>query len=91
MAVPLRLAYDTRDRRHGDGRRRVLSEVEHVRRAYGDRYAEIQMIVPANILNASGEVNAVLAEVDAAVKRLDRRLERYGIAPAWNAPGGARM
>jgi len=64
-----------RDGAYGDEER---AEVEHVRRSYRDRYAEIQMIVPAHILNASREVNAVLAEVDAAVKRLDRRRQRDG-------------
>jgi hypothetical protein len=59
-----------RDGAYGNEER---AEVELVRRAYRDRYAEIQMIVPAHILNASREVNAVLAEVDAAVKRLDRK------------------
>jgi hypothetical protein len=58
-----------RDGAYGDEER---AEVEHVRRAYRDRYAEIQMIVPAHILNASRDVNLVLADVDAAVKRLDR-------------------
>ena len=58
-----------RDGAYGDEDR---TELERVRRAYRDRYAEIQMIVPARILNASRDVNAVLADVDAAVKRLDR-------------------
>ena len=58
-----------RDGAYGNEER---AEVEHVRRAYRDRYAEIQMIVPAHILNAPRDVNAVLAEIDAAVKRLDR-------------------
>jgi hypothetical protein len=64
-----------RDGAYGNEER---AELEHVRRAYRDRYAEIQMIVPAHILNASREVNAVLADVDAAVKRLDRGRQRDG-------------
>jgi len=58
-----------RDGAYGNEER---AEVEHVRRAYRDCYAEIQMIVPAHILNASRDLNSVLADVDAAVKRLDR-------------------
>src|SRR5262249_5125320 len=46
--------------------------VENVRRAYRDRYAEIQMIVPQRVLDASRAVNSVLADVDAAVKRVER-------------------
>ena len=57
------------------------AEVERVRRTYRDRYAEIQMIVPARILNASREVNTVLADIDAAVKRLDRGRQREGETP----------
>ena len=57
------------------------AEVENVRRAYRDRYAEIQMIVPQRVLDASRAVNSVLAEVDAAVKRLDRGRQRDGETP----------
>ena len=57
------------------------TEVENIRRAYRDRYAEIQMLVPARVLDASRAVNAVLAEVDAAVKRLDRKRQREGETP----------
>ena len=64
-----------RDGAYGNEER---AELEHVRRTYRDRYAEIQMIVPAHILNASRDVNAVLADVDAAVKRLDRGRQRDG-------------
>jgi hypothetical protein len=52
-----------------------------VRRAYRDRYAEIQMIVPQRVLDASRAVNFVLAEVDAAVKRLDRKRQHDGETP----------
>ncbi|MEE1750484.1 hypothetical protein [Streptomyces sp. JV184] len=43
-----------------------------------DRYAEAQMIVPERILQASGDLNRVLAAGDATVKRLDRGLARDG-------------
>jgi hypothetical protein len=39
------------------------------------------MIVPEHVLDASRSVNAVLAEVDAAVKRLDRGRQRHGETP----------
>jgi len=57
------------------------TEVENIRRAYRDRYAEIQMIVPQRVLDASRAVNSVLGEVDAAVKRLDRGRQRDGETP----------
>jgi hypothetical protein len=59
-----------RDGAYGDEER---AEVESVRRSYRDQYAEIQMIVPQRVLDASRAVNVVLAEGDAAVKRLDRK------------------
>jgi hypothetical protein len=64
-----------RDGAYGDEER---AEVESVMRAYRDRYAEIQMIVPQRVLDASRAVNFVLAEVDAAVKRLDRKRQHDG-------------
>jgi hypothetical protein len=36
------------------------------------------MVVPERVLDASRAVNEVLADVDAAVKRLDRGLPRAG-------------
>ncbi|MEU1301783.1 hypothetical protein [Streptomyces shenzhenensis] len=53
-------------------------QVEEARRDYRDRYAEAQMIVPQAVLNASREVNAVLAAADATAKRIDRGLTRDG-------------
>jgi ribosome-associated translation inhibitor RaiA len=53
-------------------------QLEEARRDYRDRYAEAQMVVPERILDASRSVNQVLADVDAAVKRLDRGLARDG-------------
>lgn len=53
-------------------------QLEEARRDYRDRYAEAQMVVPERILDASRAVNQVLAEADAAVKRLDRGLARDG-------------
>jgi hypothetical protein len=47
-------------------------QLEEARLEYRDRYAEAQMVVPERILEASRDVNRVLAGVDAAVKRLDR-------------------
>ncbi|MFG2886060.1 hypothetical protein ACGFYV_27810 [Streptomyces sp. NPDC048297] len=47
-------------------------QLEEARLDYRDRYAEAQMVVPERILDASRDVNRVLAGVDAAVKRLDR-------------------
>lgn len=53
-------------------------QVEEARRDYRDRYAEAQMIVPQVVLEASREVNIVLAAVDATAKRIDRGLTREG-------------
>ncbi|MEU9603982.1 hypothetical protein [Streptomyces sp. NPDC048057] len=53
-------------------------QVEEARREYRDRYAEAQMIVPEAVLDASRELNAVLAGADAVVKRIDRGLAREG-------------
>ncbi|MEU5538049.1 hypothetical protein [Streptomyces sp. NPDC020362] len=47
-------------------------QLEEARRVYRDRYAEVQMVVPERILDASRAVNRVLARIDAVVKRLDR-------------------
>ncbi|MEU3461202.1 hypothetical protein ABZ721_14795 [Streptomyces sp. NPDC006733] len=55
--------------------------VEETRRDYRDRYAEAQMIVPQRILEASRDLNSVLAAADAAAKRLDR-----GVAPHAESP-----
>ncbi|MFJ9911577.1 hypothetical protein [Actinacidiphila glaucinigra] len=52
--------------------------VEESRRDYRDRYAEAQMIVPERVLEASRDVNRVLAAADAAAKRLDRGLAAGG-------------
>ncbi|MFJ5301568.1 hypothetical protein [Streptomyces sp. NPDC088350] len=53
-------------------------QLEEARRDHRDRYAEAQMVVPERVLDASRAVNEVLADVDAAVKRLDRGLARDG-------------
>ncbi len=55
--------------------------VEEARRDHRDRYAEAQMIVPEAVLVASREVNAVLSEVDATAKRIDRSRARDGETP----------
>lgn len=52
--------------------------VEDCRRDYRDQYARAQMIVPQRILDASRELNVVLADVDAAVKRIDRGRPKDG-------------
>ncbi|MFE3516088.1 hypothetical protein [Streptomyces sp. NPDC059166] len=52
--------------------------LEEARRDYRDRYAEAQMIVPGTVLAASRALNAVLAGVDAALKRVDRGVPRDG-------------
>lgn len=52
--------------------------LEEGRRDYRDRYAEAQMIVPEVVLDASRELNVVLAGTDAALKRIDRGLSRDG-------------
>ncbi|MFJ6010736.1 hypothetical protein [Streptomyces sp. NPDC092952] len=54
------------------------TQLEEARLDHRDRYAEAQMIVPERILEASREVNRVLAAGDATVKRLDRGLAREG-------------
>ena len=45
------------------------AQLEEARRDYRHRYAEAQMIVPETILQASREVNTVLAAADAVTKR----------------------
>jgi hypothetical protein len=57
------------------------AEVENIRRTYRDRYAEIQMIVPERIVDAVRAVNKILAEADAAAKRLDRGISRDNETP----------
>nr|WP_236057595.1 hypothetical protein [Streptomyces sabulosicollis] len=52
--------------------------LEDARRDYRDRYAEAQMMAPKRILEASREVNTVLAGIDAMAKRIDRGLQRDG-------------
>ncbi|MEE4595333.1 hypothetical protein V2J94_26200 [Streptomyces sp. DSM 41524] len=52
--------------------------LEEARRDYRDRYAEAQMIVPERVLEASRELNTVLAGIDAMAKRIDRGLEHDG-------------
>ncbi|WP_406268363.1 hypothetical protein OH779_25330 [Actinacidiphila glaucinigra] len=52
--------------------------VEESRRDYRDQYAEAQMIVPERVLEASRDVNRVLAAADTAAKRLDRGLAADG-------------
>ncbi|MFE9119048.1 hypothetical protein [Streptomyces sp. NPDC007172] len=54
------------------------TRLEESRREYRDRYASAQMIVPLRIMEASRDLNRVLAEVDAAAKRIDRGLAREG-------------
>ncbi|MFD0417198.1 hypothetical protein [Streptomyces sp. NPDC127108] len=53
-------------------------QLEEARRDYRDRYAEAQMIVPERILDASRELNKVLAGIDAAAKRIDRGAPHEG-------------
>jgi hypothetical protein len=57
------------------------AEVENIRRAYRDRYAEVQMIVPERVVDAVRAVNKILAEADAAAKRLDRGIPRENESP----------
>nr|WP_206323440.1 hypothetical protein [Streptomyces sp. HNM0574] len=57
------------------------AHLEETRRDYRDRYAEAQMLVPEHILDASRDVNALLAEADAAAKRVDRGQARPGETP----------
>lgn len=52
--------------------------LEEARRDYRDRYAEAQMIVPERVLEASRELNTVLAGIDALAKRIDRGLQSDG-------------
>ncbi|MFD5698303.1 hypothetical protein [Streptomyces lasiicapitis] len=52
------------------------SQLEAARLDHRDRYAEAQMIVPQRIMQASREVNSVLAHGDATTKRLDRGVAR---------------
>ncbi|GHF05368.1 hypothetical protein [Streptomyces morookaense] len=54
------------------------SRLEDSRREYRDHYAAAQMIVPLRIMEASRELNKVLAGVDAAAKRIDRGFARDG-------------
>ncbi|MET7860265.1 hypothetical protein ABZS81_24260 [Streptomyces sp. NPDC005318] len=54
------------------------TQLEEARLDHRDRYAEAQMIVPERILQASRDLNRVLANTDAAVKRLDRGLVLNG-------------
>lgn len=58
------------------------TRLEESRREYRDRYAAAQMIVPLRIMEASRELNKVLAVVDAAAKRLDRGLAEEGESAA---------
>jgi hypothetical protein len=55
--------------------------VEDIRRTYRDRYAEVQMIVPERVIDAVRTVNKILAEADAAAKRLDRGISRDNESP----------
>jgi len=59
-----------RDGVYGDEERTAL---EQARLRHRDRYAEAQMVAPERILDAARAVNGVLGEVDAGVKRIDRR------------------
>ncbi|MFC8227091.1 hypothetical protein [Streptomyces sp. NPDC057287] len=54
------------------------ARLEEGRRDYRDRYAEAQMIVPETVLDASRELNVVLAGTDAALKRIHRGIPRDG-------------
>ncbi|MFE9401721.1 hypothetical protein ACFYNY_08100 [Streptomyces sp. NPDC006530] len=58
------------------------TRLEESRREYRDRYAAAQMIVPLRIMEASRELNKVLAEVDATAKRIDRGLAGEGESAA---------
>ncbi|MFD5737841.1 hypothetical protein ACFWIY_34290 [Streptomyces sioyaensis] len=62
-----------RDGVYGDEERAALEEA---RLEHRDRYAEAQMIASERILKAYRAVNRVLADVDGAVKRIDRGLAR---------------
>ncbi|MFD6915743.1 hypothetical protein [Streptomyces virginiae] len=64
--------------RDGDYAGEDRTRLEDSRREYRDRYAAAQMIVPLRIMEASRELNKVLAAVDAAAKRIDRGLARDG-------------
>lgn len=55
--------------------------LEQGRLDHRDRYAEAQLLVPERVLEAFRDVNRVLAEVDAAVRRLDRAAPRPGDTP----------
>jgi hypothetical protein len=54
------------------------AELEQARLEYRDRYAEAQLIAAEVVLAASRDLNTVMAEVDAVVKRVDRNLSRDG-------------
>ncbi|MGW1841171.1 hypothetical protein [Streptomyces sp. NPDC001966] len=54
------------------------NQLEEARLDHRDRYAEAQMIVPEPILQASRDLNQVLAGGDAVVKRLDRGVAHDG-------------
>lgn len=54
------------------------TRLEESRREYRDHYAAAQMIVPLRVMEASRDLNKVLAEVDATAKRIDRGLARDG-------------
>jgi len=57
------------------------AEVENIRRTYRDRYAEAQMTVPERVIDAVRAVNKILAEADAAAKRLDRGIPQKDESP----------
>ncbi|MDT0378533.1 hypothetical protein RM572_07035 [Streptomyces sp. DSM 42041] len=70
--------------------------VEAARIDYRDHYAAAQMIVPNHILDFSRAHNRVLADVEGAVKRLDRGTARDGedaesVLRLLTARGDARL
>jgi len=56
-------------------------EIERLRREYRGRYAEAQMYVSKSILDLSRDINTVLAEVDAVVKRIVEGVPNPGGTP----------
>jgi len=57
------------------------AETERVRREYRGRYAEAQMYVSESMLNLSRDINTILAEVDAVVKRIVEGIPNPGGSP----------
>ena len=64
------LKYAVHRLRDGEYTKEDRAEIEHLRRDYRSRYAEAQMFVSEAMLDMAREINRLLAEVDAAVKRI---------------------